>query len=134
MQIDFTKDLIIIGTWALPLSTFGIWISALLGFALNLIYNRRLYWKKYKDKKIVEIAEDVFLQLEEISHLTPMKSDDKLFEFLRLSITAFYKTFNRHPTTNEVVKLRQHAERLAKKDKVLRLSKKKFAQEMKSNG
>lgn len=118
MQFDLAKDIIVVYGWALSLSTAMIWGSALLAFAINFIYNRRVYMQQYREGKINEIAKAAFVAAEKVAKLTPMESDDKLLFFVKRSIRAYQEVFRRMPSEADLKMLREKAEELADADKL----------------
>ena len=121
ISIDFAKDLVTIGTWAIHLSTFMIWLSAMLAFFMNLIVNHRHYTSMSKKEMLKELAKDAFHAAEEVAKITPMESDDKFLLYLKKSIKAYTAVYKRKPTTKELLYLKSKAEAYASKDKAYRL-------------
>lgn len=118
MQFDLSNDLVIIFGWGIGLSTLLIWLSAMLGFMANMLYNRHMYLAMYKEGKLSELSYDAFVAIEKIAKLTPMQSDDKLLEYLKLSFRAFKQTFGTKPSLKDVQYLERKARAYADENKI----------------
>jgi hypothetical protein len=121
MQLDLAKDLVIIYGWAVSLSSIVVWVSAIIGFLANIIYNRATYMAMYRENKLTEIATDAFHMVEKAAKLTPMTSDDKLIELFKLSIQSYREIFGYKPSKKEIKYLKQKATALAAKDKAVKI-------------
>ncbi len=122
MTFDLTNDLVVIYGWSVGLSSFIIWISAVVGFVANLVMNFRLYKKQYEGSLLSDLAWDAFVAAEKAAKITPMSSDDKLLEFLKYSMRAFKISFNRKPRADEINILELKAKAYADEDKLTKLN------------